>query len=96
MNRRRNTLIVLSLLNLAAVTGIFWSIAAHRVDQSIVVFVFYYPLLIAVNAVLWFLMKVLDHPAKVSMKYVLVTLLLLALPLTVLAYFLGVMGLRGH
>lgn len=92
MNRRRNTLIVLSLLNLAAIAGIFWSMFANRSDQSIVVFVFYYPLLIALNAVLWFLMKVLDHPAKQSMRYVLVTLLILLVPLTALLYFLETLG----
>lgn len=88
MRRRRNTLIVLSLLNLAAIAGIFYPIVASSSDKSIVVFVFFYPLLIALNAILWFVMKVLDHPAKVSMKYVLVGLLAIGVPLMVVAAFL--------
>lgn len=48
---------------------------------GVTTFVYYYPLLLMVNTIAWFLLKVFDHPLVRPMKYIVIVLLALFLPL---------------
>lgn len=77
-----------ALVDAGAIAGLFgWAIGGTS-DKGIVVFMFYYPLLIAMNTFVWFILKVLDHPARKPMGRLTLILLGLFIPLAVVASYL--------
>lgn len=80
------TLLIIAL-NLAAITCLSYRIVETGSDKGTVLFVFYYPLLLAANAFGWFLLKVFDNPLVRPMKYIVIALLVVMIPLGIVLSF---------
>jgi hypothetical protein len=77
-------LIIALSINLAIIARLInmtWDVN----DKAILIVIFYYPVLILANAIIWWRLRIIKHPAYVLYKMTTIGLLFLFIPVVVLA-----------
>ena len=79
---------LLLIVNIAVIAGLFWKVHSLNTDTAPNWFIYSYPILVLLNAVVWLLAARFRSSSAEAFKVITIIMLLLYIPLIGVVYFL--------